>query len=61
MTLDYELRVLGMLGYPIVSSLAISWNLWVGKAFHTLQICLLYPTPYVYDLTNTKTETQGEI
>ena len=36
---------------------------WKGKAFHKLPIDwnFLYPTSYVYDPTNTKTETKGEI
>ena len=53
-----------MLRYPTVDSLAVRLNLWGWKAFHTLPIYdanFLHPTPYVYDRTNTKTETKGEI
>ena len=53
-----------MLRYPIVSSLAVSLNLWGWKSIsHTTDMTanFLYPTSYVYDPTNTKTETKGEI
>ena len=53
-----------MLRYPTVSLLAVSFNLWGRKAFHTLyryDANFIYPTPYVYNPSNTKTETKGEI
>ena len=52
-----------MLRYPTVSSLAVSLNLWGRKHFthYRYDENLLYPTPYVYDPSNTKTETKGEI
>ena len=38
LTLGYEPRVLGMLRYSIVASLAVRLNLWGRKAFHILPI-----------------------
>ena len=38
LTLDYDPRVLGMLRYSIVASLAVRLNLWGWKVFHTLPI-----------------------
>ena len=52
-----------MLRYSIVASLAVRLNLRVEKHFTHYQYDtnFLYPTPYVYDPSNTKTETKGEI
>ena len=53
-----------MLRYPIVASLAVRLNLWGWKKNFThyrYDTKFLQPTSYVYDPTNIKTETQGEI
>ena len=51
-----------MLRYPIVSSLAVRFNLLGWKRIsHSTDAYFLHPTSYVYDPTNTKTETKGEI
>ena len=53
-----------MLRYSIVTSLAVRLNLWGWKKHFThyqYDANFLHPTSYVYDLTNTKTETKGEI
>ena len=64
LTLDYEPKVLVMLKYPIVTSLAVSLGLWgresINFTHYRHEANFLYPTSYVYDPTNTKTETKGE-
>ena len=50
-----------MLRYSIVALLAVRLNLWGRKAYYRYDANFLYPTPYVYDPSNTKTETKGEI
>ena len=51
-----------MLRYITVSSLAVRLNLWGRKAFHKLPILRKLPiSNAVYDPSNTKTETKGEI
>ena len=53
-----------MLRYSIAALLAVRLNLWGRKAYFTqyrYDANFLYPTPYVYDPSNTNTETKGEI
>ena len=55
-----------MLKYAFISVLAVTYAEWKGKAIHKvatdmMQSNFLYLTSYVYDPTNTKTETKGEI
>ena len=51
-----------MLKYAFISVVAVTYAEWKGKAFHKVPIAnFLYPTSYVCDHTNTKTETKGEI
>ena len=50
-----------MLRYQILSSLAESMGLEKHFTHYQYDKNFLYPTSYVYDPTNTKTETKGEI
>ena len=52
-----------MLGYVLISVLAVTYAEWKGKHFtkYRYDANLLYPTSYVYDPTNTKTESKREI
>ena len=50
-----------MLRYQILSSLAESMVLEKHFTHYRYDANFLYPTPYVYDTSNTKTETKGEI
>ena len=38
MTLDYKLRVYGMLKYAFISVVAVTYAEWKGKAFHKVSI-----------------------
>ena len=54
-----------MLGYAFTSAIAVMLANWHGKSISQstdiTDINFLYPMSYVYDPTNTKTETKGEI
>ena len=61
MTSDYDSGVLSMLRYPIISCKVESMCLEKYFTHHRYDTNFLYPTSYVYDPANTKTETKGEI
>ena len=52
-----------MLGYVFTSAIAVMLANWHGKSISqsTDITNFRYPMSYVYDPTNTKTETKGEI
>ena len=54
-----------MLKYAFISVLAVTWGEFerksISQSIYRYDANFLYPTSYVYDPTNTKTETKGEI
>ena len=54
-----------MLKYALISVLVVTWGEWEGKSISQLKYQydanVLYPTSYVYDPTNTKTETKRDL